>query len=82
MGAGARIRAGMGACVCARVGRRACVGRQACALRVGIRAFGRGVRLDRLGARVSSWYPRAHAHDRTPRGVAQKFFMLFYLRVC
>ena len=88
-GAGARVCAGMGARVCARVGRRVrgraggrvCVGRRA-RLRVGIRAFGRWVRSDRVGARVSSWYPLTIAHDRTPRGVAQKFFMRVYLRVC
>ena len=51
-------------------------------LRVGIRAFGRGAMRDRAGARVSSWYPLTIAHDRTTRGIAQKFFMPVYLRVC
>lgn len=35
-----------------------------------------------MGARVSSWYPRTIANDRTTRGIAQKFFMRVYLLFC
>lgn len=92
--AGARARAGAGARVCAGMGARvrsrgqarawagACVRGQARAFARGDRAFDRGSRRDRVGVRVSSWYPRTIAHDRTPRGVAQKFFMRVYLLVC
>lgn len=92
--AGARARAGAGARVCAGMSARvrsrgqarawagACVRGQARAFARGDRALGRVAMRDRAGARVSSWYPRTIAHDRTPRGVAEKFFMRVYLLVC
>lgn len=70
VGAGAYVRAGMGACVCARVGRRA-------RLRVGIRAFGRGFGRDRVGARVSSWYPRSRLRSQRLAASLKSFLCVF-----
>lgn len=75
----AYVRAWARACALAWAGVRTWAGVRVCACGYArsVVGYARSFRRSR-----SSWYPRARAYDRTPRGVAKKFFMLVYLLEC